>query len=129
MTTTLEAEALPEAYEAVKEFGTTATFTLYPSAVTNTDDSEVTLGAPTSHVVRIIPPDSLAAEFDAEGNLTLAEGVAFTVMSGALTAEEISFVPAVGQHCTVRGKEYRVRSVHTEVSGDHVAYYEVEARA
>lgn len=129
MSTPLELEALPEAFEAVKENGTTATFTLYPSAVTNTDDSEVTLGAPVEHVVRIIPPDDLSAEFAADGSLVLSEGVSFAVMSGALTSEPIAFVPAPGQHCTVRGKPYRVRSVRPEISGDHVAYYEVEARA
>lgn len=129
MTTVLEPRLLPKAFAAVKKYGTTATFTLYPSATVDTDASDVTLGAPVTKTVRITPPDAVEARFAADGSLELSEGVAFQLMTGELTSETIDFVPAPGQRCTVRGKEYVVRTADAVPSGDLIAYYDVEARA
>lgn len=129
MSTAIELEALPEAYQAVKDYGTTATFTLYPSATSDEVDSEVDLGAPQVHTVRIIPPDMLESSFSEDGSQLENEGVRFDMMTGALTAEAISFVPSIGDRVAVAGKNYRVRSVSPEISGHHVAYYTIEARA
>lgn len=129
MSTALELEVLPEAYQAVKDYGTTATFTLYPSATSDEVESEVTLGASVTHVVRIVPPDVLESKLSEDGSQLESEGVQFDMMTGALTAEAISFTPALGDRVAVAGKNYRVRSVRPEISGDHVAYYTIEARA
>lgn len=129
MTTALESKLLPKSHAAVKKYGTTATFTLYPSAVVDTDTSEVNLGAPQVHTVRITPPEGLSAEFAPDGSLVEEEGVSFFVSTGALTSEAITFTPAISQIVTVRGREYRARVVEAVVSGDEVALYRVEARA
>ena len=128
MTTALEVEALPEAYEAVKAYGTTATFTLYPDAVSDDVESEVDLGTPTPHVVRIIPPEVLEAKLSEDGSQVEEAGVRFDMMTGALTSEPIAFVPKIGDRVTVEGEEYRVRSVTPEITGHHVGYYTIEAR-
>lgn len=129
MTTALEAKLLPKAHAAVKKYGTTAAFTLYPSAVTNTDDSEVTLGAPQVHTVCITPPEAIETEFAPDGSAIEEEAIKFFVSSGALTSEAIAFTPAIGQSVTVRGRAYRVRKVNAVASGDQIALYDVEARA
>ncbi len=129
MTTALETRVLPKAFAAVKKYGTTATFTLYPDAVADTDESNVELGNPVVHTVRITPPDALAESFSDDGKLVLSSGVKFQLMTGALTSEPIAFVPEPGQVCTVAGKQYRVRKADAVPSGDQVAYYEIEARA
>ena len=129
MSTALELDVLPEAFEAVKAYGTTATFTLYPNATTDEVESSVTLGAPEVHVVRIVPPDLLESKFAEDGSLVDSGGVRFDMMTGALTDEPIGFVPKIGDRVSVAGEDYRVRSVRPEISGDHVAYYTIEARS
>ena len=129
MTTALETKLLPKAHAAVKKYGTTATFTLYPSATVDTDTSEVNLGSPTTHSVYITPPEPLETKFSADGAMVQEDGIRFNVSSGALTSDALSFTPAIGQSVTVRGLAYRVRSVNSIVSGDLVALYEIEAVA
>lgn len=126
--TALEQEALPEAYEAAKAYGSRAIWTKYPAAVVDEDASSVDLGSPQNYDVVILPPDELSEQFDADGNLVERAGVRFDLMTGALTAEAIAFTPALGDFCTVNGVQRRVRSLNAELTGDYVAYYTVEAR-
>ena len=129
MTTELEAELLPEVLELVKEFGTTATFTLYPSATSDTDASTVTLGAATVYTPKVTPPEDLDEEYAPDGSVTKNKGVKFYVPSGALTAEPLGFVPAVGQRVNIRSVDWRVDRVEVVSTGDEVWLYLVEARA
>lgn len=129
MTTALELDVLPDAWEAVKAYGTTAVFTLYPNESTDEVESTVALGTPVTHTVRITPPDELSAELAEDGSQVEGAGLKFDLFTGALTPEEIAFVPAIGQRITIGGQPYRVRKLNAERSGDHIVYYTVEARA
>jgi len=129
MTTATEARLLPKVPVLAKKYGTLATFTLYPSATSDTDESTVSLGAPTVYQRYITPPADLEAELAEDASEVESEGVRFFLPSGALTSDPLPFTPTLGLRCTVRGKDYRVRKVEAKPSGDQVAGYSLEARA
>lgn len=129
MTTPLETRVLPKVAATVKKYGTLATFTLYLSATSDADSSSVNLGAATVYQRYITPPEDLEAVFVGDGSMVQREGVKFELPSGALTSDPIPFTPTLGLRCQVRGRDYRATKVKTIPSGDHVALYEIEARA
>jgi hypothetical protein len=128
VTTALEQEALPELYAEAKLYCPRATFTLYPNAAADAVESEVDLGASVTHEVVTLPPDILEARMDEDGSQIENEGIAFDMLTGAATAEAITFVPAIGQLVTFRGVQYFVRKVQGDVTGDHIGSYSIEAR-
>lgn len=129
MTTVAEAKALPKAYAAIKKYGARAQFTIYGSVVVDTDESTVDQSSPVVHEVYVTPPEPLQEKYADDGSLIENAGLSFYVGTGALTSEPISFTPDLGQKVSFRSRDYVVRAVEPVVSGDHVPFYRVEARA
>lgn len=127
MTTSLELRWLPIAYAKAKPLCTRLVFQLYPSLTVDSDESVVTPGTVQSHTVVATPPKPLEALTSPDG--ITVERIEFTLFTGVLTSEAITFVPAVGQKCVWNSREWFVRVANAKASGDEIVAYAIEAHA
>jgi hypothetical protein len=129
VTTAIEARLAPKAIALVAKYGVTATFTTYAAAVTDTDESTVTLGAATTYTPKITPPEKLKARWSPDGQLVARQGIEFYVPTGEGTSSPLGFVPELGGRVTVYGTPYRIVLVEPIATGDLRLLYRIEAEA
>lgn len=128
MTTALDARLAPKVVQIVGTYGTLATFTEYPAASVNTDDSIVTQGSPTTYERKVTPPKKLR-RWSPDGAMVETEAVEFYLPTGEGTSSPVGFTPALGGRVTVSGVVRRITAIDRIASGDLTLLYRIEAQS
>lgn len=129
MTTALEARLAPKVLALVAKYGATATFTAYPDAASNTDDSTVVQGDPVVHTPKVTPPEPMEQRFRPDGSLVEERRVEFYLPTGAGTSSPLAFTPTKGMDVSIYGDAYKVQEIGPVASGDLILLYRIEAAA